>query len=188
MDKEVTVLDQPKPYKMLTDFVTGKEVPNIGAEENRQRAERLLVEEKGYSKDDIEVDADLRFTIGDEDIQSHVDLVVRIQDKRFMVLRCVPGSLGSRERETLASARLLDAYQIPLSVVTDGKDAEVLDTITGELVGQGVGAIPSKKEAVQQMGTTRLQPLSRERLERERIIFRAYDEMNVNVQRKLKRG
>ncbi len=94
------MLEKPKPYDMLTDYVTGQEIPNIGAEENRQRVERFLVETKGYKKDDIEVDADLRFSIGDEEVHSNVDLVVRIQEKRFMVLRCVPGSgflmIGSR--------------------------------------------------------------------------------------------
>jgi len=135
------MLEKPKPYDMLTDFVTGKQVPNIGAEENRQQVEHFLVETKGYSKDDIEVDADLVFTIEEEEIRSNVDLVVRVQGKRFMVLRCVPGSLGSRQRETLAAARLLDAYQIPFSVVTDGRNAELLNTVTGEAIDQGMGAI-----------------------------------------------
>jgi len=180
------MLETPKPYNMLTDFITGKEVPNVGAEENRQKVERFLVEKKGYSKDDIEVDADLQFAIAEEEIHSNVDLVVRIQGKRFMVLRCAPGSLGSRHRETLASARLLDAYQVPLSVVTDGKDAEILDTVTGELLHHGLKAIPSKEEGMKRMEETVLQPLPQERLERERIIFRSYDEMNVNVPRKLR--
>jgi hypothetical protein len=181
------MLEKPKPYDMLTDFVTGKEVPNIGAEENRQRIERFLVETKGYTKEDIEVDADIKFTIGDEEVHSNVDLVVSIQGKRFMVLRCVPGSLVSRQRETLAAARLLDVHQIPFSVVTDGKDAQLLNTATGEVLDQGMGAIPSKEEAIQRMKEMNLQPFPQDRLEREKIIFRSYDEMNVNVQRKLKR-
>lgn len=181
------MLEKPKPYDMLTDFVTGEEVPNIGAEENRQRVERFLVETKGYTKDDIEVDADIKFTIGGEEVHSNVDLVVSIQGKRFMVLRCVPGSLVSRQRETLAAARLLDAHQIPFSVVTDGKDAQLLNTVTGEVLDQGMGAIPSKEEAIRRMKEMKLQPFPQDRLEREKIIFRSYDEMNVNVQRKLKR-
>jgi len=181
------MLEKPKPYDMLTDFVTGNDVPNIGAEENRQRVERFLVETKGYSKDDIEVDADLKFAIGGEEVHSNVDLVVQVQGKRLMVLRCVPGSLVSRQRETLAAARLLDVYQIPFSVVTDGKDAELLDTPTGEVLDQGMGAIPSKEEAIQRMKGIKLQPFPQDRLEREKIIFRSYDEMNINVQRKLKR-
>jgi hypothetical protein len=178
--------DKPKPYDMLTDYITGKEIPNIGAEENRQWVERFLVETKGYQKDDIEVGADIRFSIGDEEVASNVDLVVRIQGKRFMVLRCVPGSLVSRQRETLAAARLLDVYQIPFSVVTDGRDAQLLKTATGDVVAQGMDAIPSKEEAVRQMKKIEFQPLPPERVERERIIFRSYDEMNINVPRKLK--
>lgn len=181
------MLKKPKPYGMLVDFITGAEIPNIGAEENRQQVERFLVETKGYSKDDVEVDAPLQFTIGDEEIRCNVDLVVRIEGKRFMVLRCVPGSLGSRHRETLAAARLLDAYQIPFSVVTDGKDAELLDTVTGEIIDHGMAAIPSREEAIERRQGLRFEPFPQERLEREKIIFRSYDEMNINVQSKLKR-
>ncbi|MBN1841565.1 MAG: type I restriction enzyme HsdR N-terminal domain-containing protein [Deltaproteobacteria bacterium] len=181
------MLQKSKPYDVLIDFVTGKEVPNIGAEEIRQQVERFLVETKGYGKDHIEVDAELRFTIGDEEVRSSVDLVVRLQEKRFMVIKCVPGSLGSRQRETLAAARLLDVYQIPFSVVTDGKEAELLDTVTGELLAHGLEAIPSKDQSMQRMKEIDLQPFPEKRLEREKIIFRSYDEMNINVQRKLKR-
>jgi hypothetical protein len=104
-----------------------------------------------------------------------------------MVLKCVPGSMGSRQRETLAAARLLDAYQIPFSAVTDGKDAELLNTVTGEVIEQGMEAIPSKEEAMERTKDIKLHPLPEARLEREQIIFRSYDEMNINVQRKLKR-
>ena len=51
--------DTLKPYSLITDFVTGKEIPNVGAEENRQMVERFLVAEKGFSKADIEVDVDI---------------------------------------------------------------------------------------------------------------------------------
>ena len=39
--------DTLKPYTMITDFVTGLEIPNIGAEENRQAVAQYLVNEKG---------------------------------------------------------------------------------------------------------------------------------------------
>ena len=182
------MLDKPKPYGMIEDFVTGRRVPNIGAEENRQRVERFLVEKGGYSKEDIEVDAEVRLTVAGEEYHSNVDLVVRVQGKRFMVLKCVPGSLGSRQRETLAAARLLDVYQIPFSVVTDGKDAELLETVTGKVLARGMHAIPSEEEAIQRIKGIEFKPFPQDRLEREKIIFRSYDEMNINVQRKLKRS
>ena len=48
-----------KPYTSLIDYITGKEVPNVGAEENRQAIERFLVEEKGFAREDIAVDVDI---------------------------------------------------------------------------------------------------------------------------------
>jgi hypothetical protein len=180
------MLEKPKPYKMITDYITGEEVPCIGAEETRQKVERFLVETKGYDKDNIEVDADLTFAIGDETVRSNVDLVIRVEGKRFAVFKCVPGSLGSRHRETVASARLLDAYQIPFSVVTDGNTAELLDTVTGQVLGQGMDAIPSKDQAIDQIHGISLEPFPENKVEREKIIFRSYDDMYVNVKRKLK--
>ena len=41
----------------VVDYITGKTKPDTGAEANRQKVERRLVEEKGYAKSEIEVDA-----------------------------------------------------------------------------------------------------------------------------------
>ena len=179
--------DPLKPYKMITDFVTGKEVPNIGAEENRQVVERYLIEQKGYLNEDIQIDADIELNIDGEIYRSQIDLVVSTDGgkTRFMAIRCSAGSLGSREREIVAAARLLDSYQVPLSVASDGETAIVLDTVSGKKIGMGMDAIPSKKEAVAKLKSLALQPLPQERLKREKLIFRTYDSENVNVQRNL---
>ena len=55
-----------KPYTMITDFITGREIPNIGAEENRQVLARFLVNEKEYSKDDIALDVQIEMIIAGE--------------------------------------------------------------------------------------------------------------------------
>lgn len=178
-------METSKPYDHLVDFVTGKDVPNVGVEERRQVVERFLVESKGYRKEEIEVDAPLAFDVGGKPFRSAVDLVVRIEGLRFMVLKLAPGSLGSRHRETLAAARLLDTYQIPLSVVTNGEEAEILNSATGDIEGQGMEAIPAREEARRRLETLSLQSYPADKIERERIIFRSYDEMNVNVRRNL---
>ncbi|MGD9243137.1 MAG: type I restriction enzyme HsdR N-terminal domain-containing protein, partial [Desulfobacterales bacterium] len=88
--------DTLKPYRMIEDFVTGRDVPEIGAESNRQAVERLLVIEKGYAKEDIEVDAQIEFDVGKERYASQVDLVVSLDGgtMRVMAIKCVAGSLG----------------------------------------------------------------------------------------------
>ena len=177
-----------KPYTTVIDFVTGKELPNIGAEENRQAVERFLVEEKGYLKSDITVDVDIEMTIAGEAYQSQVDLAVSLDDSAvcFMVFKCAAASLGSREREILAAARLLNPnYQIPCAVVSDGKAAIVLDTVSGKKIGEGMAAVPSKEQAIETLKSIELIAFPQKRLVKERLIFRTYDSQNVNVQRNL---
>jgi hypothetical protein len=132
--------DYQKPYSMITDFVTGKEIPNVGSEENRQMVERFLVNEKGFLKEDIEVDVDIEMTVAGELYRSQIDLVVSVDGGAtlFMAIKCAAASLGSREREILAASRLLSEHQLPLSVVSDGKTAIVLDTVTGRKLGEGL--------------------------------------------------
>jgi len=172
---------------MITDFVTGKEIPNVGAEENRQMVERFLVNEKGFSKEDIEVDVDIEMTVAGELYRSQIDLVVSVDGgvTRFMAVKCAAASLGSREREILAASRLLYENQLPFSVVSDGKTAIVLDTISGRKLGEGLPAILSKAEAREILKAFKLAPFPKNKREREKLIFRSYDSMNVNVSRKL---
>jgi hypothetical protein len=182
--------DTQKPYSMITDFVTGKEIPNIGAEENRQQVERFLVAEKGYAKEDIEVDVNIEISIAGQPYRSQIDLVVSADGgaTRFMAFKCAAASLGSREREILAAARLLGEKQIPVSVVSDGKTAIVLDTVSGRKLGEGLDAIPSKDQACERQNSLVDLPFPEGKREREGLIFRSYDSMNVNVGRKIKKG
>ena len=131
------------------------------------------------------MDVKIEMTVAGEPYCSQVDLVVTVDDgqRRMMVIKCAAGSLGSREREILAAARLLDIYQIPYAVVSDGKEAVVLDTISGKKIGTGMDAIPSKDTVLHNLASYRFAALPAERLEREKLIFRTYDSANVNVQR-----
>lgn len=174
-----------KPYDLLSDFITGKSVPNIGSEENRQQIERYLVERKGFDKADIEVDADIHLTVDGVFYRSQIDLIASVGGKRFMAIKSAAGSLDSWKREIVSAARLLDQYQLPISVVSDGNTAIVIDTVTGDEIGWDMQAIPSKEKARALMKSARLQPVPRKRLRKEMLIFRSYDTMNVNVGRNM---
>ena len=185
----ILMSDTLKPYSMITDFVTGKEIPNVGAEENRQMVEQYLVNEKGFSKQDVAVDVDIEISVAGELYCSQIDLVVSVDDghgpTRFMAIKCAAASLGSREREILAAARLLGENQLPFSVVSDGKTAIVLDTVSGKKLGEGLNAIPSKAQAQEKLKEIKPLPFPKEKREREKLIFRSFDSMNVNVGRNL---
>jgi hypothetical protein len=166
--------------KTVVDYITGAKIPDIGAEANRQMVERFLVEEKGFSKQDIKVNWPIELDIEENTYHSRVDLMVCIGTNLLMAIKCAAGSLGSREREILAAARVTSEYQIPFAVVSDGKTAVVLDTLTGEKLGEGMQQIPSRQKLVVYSKNTRFLQFPKERIRREKLIFRSYDSMNVN--------
>ena len=174
-------------HDTLIDFITGTEVPDIGAESNRQAFEKILVNLKGFAKADIEVNVPLNLVVGGAPYHARVDLVICVDGRRMMAVKCAAGSLGSREREILAAARLLESYQIPVSVVSDGWEAVVLDTVSGNKIGEGIEAIPSKETLSGIMKESVWTAFPEKRLEREKLIFRTYDQENVNILKELPR-
>ena len=157
------------------DFITGREITDTDDERYRQKLARFLVEEKGYAKDEIESKRRLEMTIADEKVLSMVDFVVRVDGTAFMAIRYGPGSLVTRERPALASARILENYQVPFTVVTNGEDAEVLDTFSGSVIGTGLDALPDKDAAVGQLKNIKLHHLSEKQSEAEKRVLSAYD-------------
>jgi hypothetical protein len=169
---------------VIVDYITGESVPHVGAEINRQQVERYLVEEKGYQREEILVDAPIQVEIEGDIYRSTVDLVVQINGCPLMAVKCAAGSLGSREREIVSAARLFGPSPIPLAVVSDGETATVLDSTTGKPKGSGMGVILHRDEAIELAQSEPLPPIAPERMIREKLVFRSYDSMNVNVHKK----
>lgn len=176
--------DKETSSDRLVDFITGKTVPNIGVEEIRQVIERFLVEEKGYMKTDITVDADVAVDIAGSVYKSQLDLLVSVVDRRFMVIKCAAGSLESREKEVLSAARIVAVSQVPYAVASDGKTAVIYDTVSGKKTGETLGQIPTRKNASETLNAVEPVEISEKRREKENLIFRSYDSMNINVLRK----
>lgn len=141
-------------YGLCTDYISGEKITDTDDERYRQELARFLVEKKGYAKSDIEVRQKIETLFAGQFVTSTIDFVVRSGTKRFMIIRYGPGSLVTRERAAIAAARVLEpSYRIPLAVVTNGVDAEVLDTATGKIFHEGLDTIPGKKEAVSLVAT-----------------------------------
>ena len=63
-----------------------------------------------------------------------------------MIIKYGPGSIVTRRRPLLAASRILAPYQIPIAVITNGEDAEVLEGFSGNVISQGLETIPSKPQ------------------------------------------
>ena len=161
----------------IMDHITGRELADCDDEQIRQGVERLLIEKKGYMPSDIEVDRVFHLDMDGAVEQGRAELVVYVNEKPYMTIKNSRGSLVSREREALSASRLACETVVPFTVVTNGRDAELLDTATGQILATGLEAIPDKDEArkgISGLIFSRLDPKKREREGRVYLAFAGF--------------
>jgi hypothetical protein len=159
----------------LTDFITGKEIEDTHDERYRQEIARLLVEQKDFVKSDIIYGQRLNITAGDKSADIKIDFLVKTKDKTVMMVKYGPGSLVTRHRPALAASRLVAPYQVPVVVVTNGEDADILEGSSGAVMSKGLLSIPSRKALIRRCGRMPFEGLSAKRLEVESRILYAYE-------------
>jgi hypothetical protein len=153
------------------------------AADARKMVSYLLLEKKGYLPEDIEKRVVFEVKLGQETAHSSVDFLISIAGRKAMVIKCAAGSLSSRERQAVAAARLIGSPPVPVAVVADPVNAEVLDVSSGKVMGEGFGAIPVRDQLARMLSDTSFQPLPPERLEKEKRILLAFDAIRCCVPR-----
>jgi len=160
----------------LTDFITGESLKDTHDERYRQKLARLLVESRGYRKADIIPRCELQVAAGDHKrALIRVDFKVLLSGRACMIIKYGPGSLVTRQRPSLAASRLLESYQIPFVVVTNGETADILAGATGKVISSGLETIPSRTDLRQLTASVTFGGISRERAEMESRILYAYE-------------
>lgn len=164
-------------YGSLNDYLTGEELTDTDDERIRQDISRYMVEKKGYRKEELLPRLYVETLFSRSFVRSTIELTVEINDRQFMIIRYGPGSLVSRERSAIAAARVLNPnYQIPLAVVTNGQDAELIDTVTGKILGNGLQSVPDRTRAEELIFTLNFPTRQKDQeLEREMRILNAFD-------------
>jgi hypothetical protein len=135
-------------YGELQDYLTGDLLPDTDDERIRQQLAQLLVEQLGYGKDELEPRLTINSCFNNNRVQTLIELTARVNGRRLFILRYGPGSLVTREKAAIAAARILETeYRIPLAVVTNGRDAELLETARGKVLATGMTCIPDRQQA-----------------------------------------
>jgi hypothetical protein len=155
-----------------TDYITGRMIPDTHDERIRQAVSNLLIEVKGFQKTEVQTRQTLTLTVDQKTGLIPVDFIIRLSDKACMIIMYGPGSLVTRQRPTLAAARLMDDHVIPFSVITNGMDAITMESESGRIIGEGLETIPTREELAKKMKHVVLQRISDDRREKEqRILF-----------------
>ena len=128
----------------LTDFISGQTLDDTHDERLRQRIARLLVNEKGYAKSAITSRHLLKIQVDARCARLWVTYTIKIRRRIGMLVQYGPGSLVTRHRPALAMSRLIADYQVPVVVVTNGLQADILDGRSGRRMDVGLAKIPPK--------------------------------------------
>lgn len=168
-------MDYRERQKMIEEKIQKKEREAEITLDTIRDIIREFLFQKGYSEEEIETDRVFDIELNGEKTPVSLDFIIKINGKRLMVIKCSPGALDSRQRHIVSFARVVDFYQIPIAVATDGLKALIFDTITGELIREGFDSIPSKIEAEEMMSVLKFIPFPSEKLEREKRVLLAFE-------------
>lgn len=162
--------------RVITDYLTGLEIMDTTYEDLRQALAKMLVEDRKYPRECIRPKYELSFAVNGEPHSVAIDLAVfgeRMEP--LAALFFCPGEVGTFVRESLAAARIHLPAPFPLVMVTDSMELQLVETKTGEVLGQGFHAVPLWS-ALGDLASAHPCPLyGEDRLDKERRILAAYD-------------
>ena len=159
----------------LTDFISGRILDDTLDERHRQQTGRYLVEAKGYAKSDITSRHELEFDVDGRCARLLITYTVAIERRIGMIVQYGPGSLVTRQRPALAISRLAAAYQVPVVVVTNGEQADILDGNTGQRTGAHLDEIPHRDQLADICNRHAWTAISEERADKESRILMAFE-------------
>lgn len=158
----------------LTDILTGRERTDTHDERYRQALARLLLE-KGHDRQSIAADVQIPLDIDGRKATSMVDLAVAAAGRTAMIVRYGPGSIVTRHKPSVAASRVVEPYQVPVVVVTNGREAEILDGATGKVTASGLDAVPTADELEQTARKAPFSPIDDQTADKARRILMAFD-------------
>lgn len=138
----------------------------------RLTIQRLL--ELGYRLGDMEINKGYEIIVSErEKFVTSVDIVVSIEGKVIYAIKCSPVSIDSWERFMFAFCRVVEQYQIPFGIITDGQRWKTINVLTGEV--KELLEIPAKEQLIKMIPSMEFVPYKEEKLPKEKRILYAFD-------------
>ena len=159
----------------LTDYLTGKRLDDTLDERYRQKLARHLVEHCGFARSDITARFKLKVTACGRQAVIPIDFLVEASGRTGMLVKYGPGSLVTRHNPAIAASRVARPYQIPVVVITNGEDADILDSQTGKLIGTGFQSIPGKSDLSERCAQHRFDDVPTKMVEMAHKIIYAFE-------------
>ena len=162
--------------RVITDYLSGQEIMDTTYEDLRQALARMLVEDRQYPRPCLRAKYAIDYEVAGDPQSTVLDLVVfSPEGEPLLALVFCPGEVGTFIRESVAAARIHLPKPFPLVAVTDSMELLVVETRTGEVVGEGFNAVPLWRDLAAQVLAHPCPAPSADRLAKERRIVMAYN-------------
>lgn len=144
----------------LEDFITGEIIADTHDEQFRQKIARLLVDSCNFDKAQIKKNVEQIIQAGSKKAKIKIDFLVESHGKTIMLIKYNPGSIITRRQSCIALSRIAAPYQIPVAVMTNGRDAEIIDPLKKEVIRTGLSALPDATEIEELISNHSFEPIS----------------------------
>ncbi len=145
MNTEQAVTDYP--FAKVPCVITGKLVLDTDRERIKQKIAGFLVDERGFSIDEFMPDQEYMMDFKGEKIIMIADLLIKIDGRILMIVKCNPGSVVTRETGAISMARLIvPDHIIPYAIQANLDDAAFLDVRNKKAIAYGWDNIPTRAE------------------------------------------
>mgnify|MGYP000358996276 CR=1 FL=1 len=134
----------------IKDYLSGEEIEATTYEDIRQAITQMLVERKGFPEKNIQSKVRIDYEIEGRQQKSTVDLTIfdNLQ-QAIMIVKFCAGSVETYVRETIAAARLLPHNPAKLALLTDSKQAILIQVADGKILEEkGYYSIPTWEEVL----------------------------------------
>jgi hypothetical protein len=122
----------------IQDYISGQEIESTTYEDLRQAIARLLVEEKGYPKEQLRSKQVIAYEIDAKDFRRAVDIVAYDQDGHpLLVAMFCSGDVSTYVREAVCAGRLVPGGPAKLALVTDTKKAKLIRVDDAQILEEG---------------------------------------------------
>jgi hypothetical protein len=166
----------PEERQLLVSEQVAREerIANMGLGHVSKAVVDYLLSEKGYRAEDLEAEREFRIDLGDAFFSVTADIVIKVDDRMFLLVKSAMTSPDSWERYMVAMCRVACNEVIPFCLVTDGEHASLIDVRSGDPLSNGFEHIPSRQEALRIVGDMVSASFAVEKAEKEKRILFAF--------------
>ena len=156
--------------QVIRDYLSGDQIDLTTYEDIRQAIARFLVEDKNYPSQNIMPRYKLELDIGKDKYSVQIDFVIYYMDRPVLILAFCPGAVSTYITQYTCLARIFPDSPVPFVVITDSKDAALIDVRNKKEICRGFHCIPRWNDLMEMADKADSFTISKERVEKDKRV------------------